>query len=207
MSDYKMLDLCAGLGGASEAMLNHGWDVLRIENNPVVANITPNTQIMDVQTLHDIIRKQIWAGHVPDQPTFVWASPPCTDFSTGYSSPRSIAQREGIDYYPQEAIDTVLICKAIIDQVQPRYWAIENVRGSIKYLEPFLGTPTMIIDSIVIWGVFPKFSMDTDFKHIKPDAWSDNPLRANIRAKIPYQISNQFRLAIENTRTLDYWMQ
>ena len=38
---HEMLDLFSGLGGASEAMLNHGWDVLRIENNPELA-LVPN---------------------------------------------------------------------------------------------------------------------------------------------------------------------
>ena len=31
-----MLDLCAGFGGQSEAFLQSGWDVLRIDNNPLL---------------------------------------------------------------------------------------------------------------------------------------------------------------------------
>jgi len=38
----KVLDLCSGLGGFSEAFLTAGHDVLRIENNPLLADV-PNT--------------------------------------------------------------------------------------------------------------------------------------------------------------------
>jgi len=98
--------------------------------------------------------------------------------------------------------------KRIIDLLQPKYWIIENVRGAIKYLKPILGEPTMIIDSIVLWGRFPKFAMPPDFKHIKDDkAWSTDPMRANKRALIPYAVSDACRQSIENTKTLDYWFE
>jgi len=203
----KMLDLFSGLGGASEAFLNNGWEVKRIENNPALA-LVPNTEIMDVYDVGQLLDIQIDMGHIPSQPTLVWGSPPCTDFSDGFSSPKSIAVRAGVDYYPRDAIDLVKETKRIIDLLQPKYWIIENVRGAIKYLKPILGEPTMIIDSIVLWGRFPKFAMPPDFKHIKDDkAWSTDPMRANKRALIPYAVSNACRQSIENTRTLDYWFE
>ena len=90
----KMLDLFSGLGGASEAMLNHGWEVKRIEKNPELV-LVPNTEIMDVYDLGQLLDINIADGHYPDQPTLIWASPPCTDFSNGFSSPKSIAIRAG----------------------------------------------------------------------------------------------------------------
>ena len=48
----KMLDLFSGLGGASEAMLANGWEVLRIENNPELA-LVPNTKIMCIYAFYD----------------------------------------------------------------------------------------------------------------------------------------------------------
>ena len=200
----KMLDLFSGLGGASEAFLNNGWDVKRIEKNPELALI-PNTKIMDVYDLGQYLDLQISQGHYPEQSTLVWASPPCTDFSTGFSSPRSIAERANEDYQPGAAIDLVIETKRIIDLLQPKYWIIENVRGAIKYLKPILGEPTLIIDSIVLWGRFPIWAMPPNYEHIKDDAWSTTPLRANIRAKIPYEVSDACRQSIENTKTLDYW--
>ena len=204
--NHTMLDLFSGLGGASEAMLNHGWEVKRIENNPELALI-PNTEIMDVYDVGQLLDLGVSMGNIPTQSTLIWASPPCTDFSDGYAAPKSVALRAGLDYYPKEAIDLVKETKRIIDIIQPKYWIIENVRGAIKYLTPILGEPTMIIDSIVLWGRFPKWAMEPGYKHIKDDAWSTTPLRANIRAKIPYEVSNACRQSIENTRTLDYWFE
>jgi hypothetical protein len=202
----KMLDLFSGLGGASESMLQHGWDVSRVENNPELA-LVPNTDIMCIYDLGQLLDIHMADGYIPPQLDLIWASPPCTDFSTAYASPRSTFEREfpNQNYDPGDAIELVKEAKRIIDIVNPRYWIIENVRGSIKYLVPILGEPTMIIDSIVLWGRFPKWSMPPHYKHIKDDAWSTTPLRANIRAKIPYEVSDACRQSIENTRTLDYW--
>ena len=200
----KMLDLFSGLGGASEAMLANGWEVLRIENNPELA-LVPNTKIMCIYDLAKNIELNIANGVVPIQSKLVWASPPCTDFSDGYAAAKSVARRAGEDYYPQNAIDMVLEAKRIIDMLQPQYWILENVRGSIEFLTPILGKPTLIIDSIVLWGRFPIWAMPPGYKHIKDDAWSTTPLRANIRAKIPYEVSDACRQSIENTKTLDYW--
>ena len=190
----KMLDLFSGLGGASEAFLQHGWEVKRIENNPELS-LVPNTEIMDVQQFEEMMRTILNVGLHPISPTLIWASPPCTDFSNGVSSP----------YSPLEAIELVMCAKRIIDMLQPKYWIIENVRGATPYLNPILGEPKMVIDSIVLWGEFPVWAMPPDYKHIKPDAWSTTPLRSNIRAKIPYAVSDACRQSIEHTKTLDYW--
>jgi len=202
----KMLDLCSGLGGASESMLNHGWEVKRIENNLLLQQV-PNTEIMCVKSLHYELKQKLLQGQeITEEITLVWASPPCTDFSLGYHAPRSVALRAGEEYYPKEAIELVITIKEIIDMIQPRYWIVENVRGAIKYLEPILGKPTMKIDSIVLWGQFPSFAMEPGYKHVKDDSlWSDNPLRANARAKIPYEVSDAIRQSIESQKTLSYW--
>lgn len=198
----KMLDLFSGLGGASEAFLNNGWEVLRIENNPLL-KMVPNTKLMSVEGFKEWYEEN--CHHAGDRIKLVWASPPCTDFSTGYSSPRSIAERNGEDYYPHDAIELVEKTKELIDLINPQYYIIENVRGAIKYLKPILGEPTMIIDSIVLWGRFPTWAMPPNYQHIKSDVWSSDPLRANIRAKIPYEISDACRQSIESQRTLCYW--
>lgn len=211
--NHTMLDLFSGLGGASESMLNNGWEVKRIEKNPALA-LVPNTEIMDVYDVGQIIDLGMSMGNIPSQPTLIWASPPCTDFSDGYASPKSIALRLEKDdftnsrgqYNPQAAIDLVKETKRIIDLIQPKYWIIENVRGAITYLTPILGEPQMIIDSIVLWGRFPKWGMPAGYKHVKGDGgWSTDPMRANKRALIPYAVSDACRQSIENTRTLDYW--
>jgi hypothetical protein len=201
----RMLDLFSGLGGASEAFLDHGWEVKRVENNPELS-LVPNTEIIDVQSVETMLKLGRQIGFTILPVDFVWASPPCTDFSNGYESPKSRALRAGENYNPESAIELVKCTKRIIDMLNPRFWIIENVAGSVEYLEPILGKPRLIIDSIYLWGNFPLWAMEPGYKHVKDDsAWSSNPLRANIRAKIPYAVSDACRQSIENTKTLDYW--
>ena len=200
----KMLDLFSGLGGASEAFLNNGWDVKRIENNPILQGV-PNTENICVLDFANQLESYVAEHGVQDPIKFVWASPPCTDFSLGYNSPRSEAHRAGLDYYPGHAIELVKTAKHIIDLLQPQYWCIENVKGSIKYLKPILGEPTRIVGSYVLWGRFPAFECDTPPTKASKDVHSANPLRANLKAQIPYELSDAFRVAIENQKTLDYW--
>ena len=201
----KMLDLFSGLGGASEAMLVNGWEIKRIENNPLLSAV-PNTTLLDVLDFEQQLESYICQYGKPEQIKLVWASPPCTEFSTGFNSPRSEAERRGEDYYPNAGVELVKSAKNIIDMLEPQYWVIENVRGSIKYLKPILGEPSMIAGSFVLWGRFPPFAID-NYKHTKTknDTWSTDPLRSNRKAMIPYEISDALRVAIETQKTLDYW--
>lgn len=200
----KMLDLYSGLGGASEAMLANGWEVKRIENNPLLQGV-PNTVLLDVLTFEKQLETRIALYGQPEQVKLVWASPPCTHFSSGYNSPKSEAERAGEEYFPAGAIELVKSAKHIIDMLNPQYWVIENVRGSIKFLKPILGEPTMIAGSFVLWGRFPAFTVDTKHKKSDNDTWSTDPLRSNKKALIPYEMSDALRIAIENQKTLDYW--
>jgi len=198
-----MLDLCAGLGGQSEAYLQAGWDILRVDNNPLLSEV-PRMIIADIDYLEP---------HPSDeyQIEYVHASPSCYWFSRGHSSPRSIAEREGQsqEYDESEdvqaAIDHVLRCKEIIDILKPRYWSIENVRVSMKYLVPFLGEPRLIINqSYCYWGNFPMFdpsSLEIPSKHSHDKRHS--PIRANYLAKIPFVISSAFLTAMTNQTRLD----
>lgn len=201
----KMLDLFSGLGGASEAMLSNGWDVKRIENNPLLQGV-PNTHMIDVLQFERQLESYICQYGQPEQIKLVWASPPCTEFSNGFSSPRSVAARNGEEYFPLGGIELVKSAKQIIDMLNPQYWCIENVKGSIKYLKPILGEPSMIVGSFVLWGRFPAFEVNADcHTKSKNDTWSTDPLRSNRKALIPYEISNSLRVAIETQKTLDYW--
>jgi site-specific DNA-cytosine methylase len=96
MTDW-ILDLCSGLGGASEAFVKDPhWEVVRIENNPKLG-IIPHTEILDVMQ---------WIDWLPallsekGRPTVIWASPPCLEFSQAYRAPGPSARREGINFEP-----------------------------------------------------------------------------------------------------------
>ena len=181
----KMLDLFSGFGGASESFLNDdAWHVLRIENNPLLASV-PNTRSMCVFEFRDWLLEQK-NRYGPFDVELVWASPPCTEFSTAYGSPRSIAQRAGEDYEPYMGFLTCAI--EIIEIIQPRYWVIENVRGAIKFFEAYLGAPSQIHQAYVLWGNYPKFQPGQfPTKAQKDKRW--DPLRSNHRALVPMEIS------------------
>ena len=197
-----MLDLFSGLGGASEAFIrDSGWSVLRIDNNMLLKNI-PRTLIMDIKKVASIVCKPGWMTDTID---VIWASPPCTEFSGGYSSPKSIASRSqaGLDsYHPDMSLlETAL---EIIDILKPKYWVIENVIGSIRYFEPYLGKPRQIIGPYVLWGNFPYMIVDESRIKTKKskDPGPSNPLRSNVRAKVDYVISKGLKNGIENQSSL-----
>ena len=189
----KMLDLCSGFGGQSEYFLRH-FEVLRIDNNPLLSEV-PETVIMD------IYNDQILDSNNTEI-EYIHAGPTCHQFSLAFNAPRSVAIREEVDYWPTEGIRLVNRCKAIIDTLKPRFWSIENVKGSIVYLTPILGEPRLIIGPYVYWGNFPLFSFEATIqtKHQKDKRHS--PLRMNYRAQAPIEISKAFHDAIVGQRSI-----
>jgi hypothetical protein len=195
-----MIDLCAGFGGQSEAFLQGGFDVIRVDNNPLLSEV-PNMFIEDIYKIEpfNISGRRI---------DYIHAGPTCYEFSLAYASVRSVHQRErpGEPYNPVEGIRLVQRCKDIIDQLQPRYWSIENVRGSIKFLTPILGEPRIIIGPYVYWGNFPLF--DIDVADLPSKAQLDkrhSPLRMNHRAECPLMLSQAFFDAMTKQHSiLDY---
>ena len=196
-----MVDLFSGLGGASEAMVQSpNWVVLRIENNPLLSYV-PYTSVSCVKKLSNLVQRGWYAGKKID---LIWASPPCREFSSGYASPKSIAGRTiGLENYKPD-MSLLEAAIKIIKITEPKYWVIENVVGSIRYFKNYLGEPRMIIGPYVLWGNFPLFDVPKELIKSKKckDVHSSNPLRANIKAKVDYQISDGLRKAIENQNTI-----
>ena len=188
-----MLDLYAGFGGQSEAYLNDGWDVLRIDNNPMLSEV-PNMVVMDAIDLEP-------NGNVLLDFDYIHASPPCLEFSLAYNSPRGRAQRAGTVFEP--SLELLHEALRIINVVNPKFWSIENVKGSIKYFEPILGPPRLIVGSWVYWGNFPLFNPST--LELPTKAMQDkrhSPLRANYRAHIPLCVSQAFLSAMQSQRSI-----
>lgn len=201
----KMLDLFAGLGGASEAMVqSKNWDVMRIENNSMLSGVAHSHQIC-VKQFRDELRGMIDDGYKPDEVTLIWASPPCTEFSLAYSSPQSKAYRAGEEYQPDMSLLEATI--EIIEMINPKYWVIENVRGAVKHFKPYLKEQDKVINhSIFLWGNFPSFEVGQIDSKFKDDTWSSDPLRANKRALIPFEVSDALRRACEEQRSIMEWV-
>tara|TARA_Y100000296_G_C5144170_1_gene242751 strand:- start:638 stop:1228 length:591 start_codon:yes stop_codon:yes gene_type:complete len=195
-----MVDLYSGLGGASEAMYRSGeWEVLRIESNWDLLGEVPKTWFFDVTRLLESGNYLSVEKHMD----LLWASPPCTEFSMGYNAPAPKAAREGREFFP----DLSLVEAAIhLREIwQPKYWVIENVIGSIKHLEPLLGEPTQIIGPFVLWTNLPQIIMSSDFEHeSKTKLSGSNPMSANLRAKIPIELSEAVMAAATAPTLGDY---
>jgi len=191
-----MLDLYAGFGGQSEAFVHdEKWDVLRIDNNPLLSEV-PRMAIMDIEAYEP------FKGREAPFIEYIHASPPCHAFSLGFHAPKAVASRSGDSYEPCTKL--VEKAKQIIDLLQPRFWSIENVRGSIKHLRPILGEPTLIVGPYVYWGRFPPVlitAADVPNKSTKDKRHS--PLRSNYRALIPIELSRAFKHAIETQTRLN----
>jgi len=201
-----ILDLCSGLGGASEAFCHSPlWRVIRIENNEKLAHV-PHTRILDVtrwnEWLPDIIEEY-------GPPHLILAAPPCRDFSTAYGAPRMIAKREGWAFEPDMSIFNA--CIDVIEHCHnlgTHWWVLENVIGAIPYFSPIIGDPRQIIGPFILWGVFPRLPLNhAEFKGHKAaaDVWSSDPLRANKKAKWPIEVSQELLDAINYQQTLSYW--
>ena len=201
-----MVDLFSGLGGASEAFLMAGWHVMRIDNNPLFSDI--DSEYFVPSTINADLSKTLLKG-VGGGVDFLWASPPCYDFSNAHSAPRAIAAREQRleEYEP----DMTLLENTIemIEEIKPKYWCIENVVGAIRYFEPYLGKPNITVGPYVLWGNFPPgiFQMPDGYsKRIAGDAARWSPIRSNHRAKVPLWLSQQMLDAIRYQTQLTEWL-
>ncbi|MBZ5500203.1 MAG: DNA cytosine methyltransferase [Acidobacteriia bacterium] len=128
-----------------------------------------------------------------DQPIFVWASPPCTEFSK-FTQPDSWHPDKK---YPD--LSLMLACKRIVDESNPMYWVIENVRGAVPFFEPHLGKPARIFGAFHLWGHLPPIGEIPFSRLINNGRHDHSP--AN-RAKIPHPLSYRFAYTIERQMTL-----
>lgn len=188
----KVLDLYAGIGGASQAYLNRGDDVIRVENNHTILEqgYGVNTIFMNVENL-DLTRPNLQGLDL------IIAGIPCQDFSLGFNSMRSQYDREGRVWFPD--LDNLKTTLHIIEVLKPKHFIIENVAGAIKYFKPYLGKYTQKIGSQVLWHNLPQFitvpASKLEYKK-DLDKGGSHPLRMNHRACWPFYLSAASRDAL-----------
>jgi len=174
----RMLDLFSGLGGASRAMRERGWDVITVDIEP---KFNPSI-IADISMYH-------YEGARPVD--LVWASPPCTEFSKD-SLPLSWACNRNNPPKPDTALTEAAM--RVIEEVKPRWWVIENVRGAVKHFRPILGPPVKRVGSRYLWGVFPDFDCPPIYGKWRLPPSKD---RAALRSLIPRELSEALCFACE----------
>lgn len=187
-----MLDLFSGLGGASEAFVQAGWRVIRVESNPELAYV-PHTLTLDCLEWAD------WIDNLPPI-DLIWASPPCQEFSLAYNAPAAKAQREGRRFNPD--MRCVNAALDIIEALEPRHWIIENVHGSVSHFAPLLGRHTQKCGPCYLWGNFPWLNVPkTAFQRSK----TQNMTGSQNRSLIPFELSFALLDSIRTTRYLEDW--
>ena len=187
-----MLDLFSGLKGASQAFeLNPNWEVVTVDNNP---ELEP-TICCDIENLWLHPEFQKWSvGHFD----LIWSSPPCVEFY------KVLAPFYPEHYGKKPNMNLVESSIAIIELLKPKHWIIENTKSGAGFISKKLGEARQIHGPFFLWGVYPLFEAHVDRNHkSKIDVWSTNPLRSNIKAKIPLEISRALLDVIENQKQLN----
>ena len=172
-----MLDLFCGLGGAGAAFRAAGWRVVGVDLD---ASLSPDV-CADLASW-------LWEGERPD---FVWASPPCEDFTRRFL-PWLAPKHPG---EPTQALALVGAARRIIRETGARWWCVENVRGAIRWL----GSPDQTAGPFMLWtnlpplrlGGFGPGGVSQRKEHMTSAA------RAR-RACLPFVVSEAARRAIED---------
>ncbi|MFZ1975821.1 MAG: hypothetical protein WAU89_23470 [Candidatus Acidiferrales bacterium] len=193
MIQLVWLDLCSGLGGASQPALDRGWRVIRVDIDPrfkpdIVADVRDPLPLRELR------------------PTVLWASSVCTDFS-----------KWGLRCFfpnpPEPDLSIAKGCYSANEQMKPDYWFHENVLAARPFLNPIFGPPRIVTTGHVLWTNFGlllpnikphKGAIRTGliYKGKKP-GWGpmnhgksrgDSHQRA---AKIPYEIGEAICAAVE----------
>jgi hypothetical protein len=116
------IDLCAGLGGFSQAFKNDSeWEVVTVELNKK----QKPTICADVRYLP--FKKTL-------EPNVMLASPPCNHFSLACLQ----FPRVGV----KQALEIVGACFEAVAWLKPKHWLIENPRGRLRAI---IGKPPQTI--------------------------------------------------------------
>ena len=126
------LDLCSGLGGFSQAFVDAGWEVIRIDDDWHFSAKDPYTYMGDATNLDFILT--LLKRRRPD--VFL-ASPPCECFSVASIGTHWKGGKnayEPADVKTWKAIKTVQDIDGIRKFLGSKFWLIENPRGVLRKL-------------------------------------------------------------------------
>ena len=145
----KLLDVFCGMGGWSIGFHREGYQCKGVD-------------IVDVGYPYELVLSDIINFHPDESPDVIAESPPCTEFSTLTMLSYKKGQRGPPE--PEKGIELVKEGMRVVDEAKPRFWILENVYGSIPYLEPILGKPKVLAKPWVLWGDFPSFMFEFEPK-------------------------------------------
>ena len=164
----KVLELFAGTRSIGKAFEKHGHEVFSVEWDKSFENIDLNIDIGTL-TSDEIIEK---FGH----PDVLWASPDCATFSIAAISHHRRKNPETGNLDPIS--DYAKFCDKVdqhvlqlIEELQPKYWFIENPRGGLRKMTWMQGLPRYTL-------TYCKYETDKPIseRRMKPtDIWTNHP--------------------------------
>lgn len=168
----KVVDLFSGTGSATLPWSEAGHSVIRVELD----------EGHDVRSL----------APIPGC-TLIWASPPCTEYSTAATGRPIASKRPDLELWR-----TAL---AFIQASRPEYWVIENVVGAQRYW----GRASCHYGAWYLWGWFPPFpsqwARTTAPTKMSREGQHDAS-RALRRAAIPYPLAERIYESIIVDKTI-----
>lgn len=157
----KVLDLFCGTKSISNAFAKRGHQVYTVDWDE---RFQPTLSV-DIGTLtaSDIIAL---CGGIPD---VIWASPDCTTYSIAAISKHRSRDENGnlcpISNYAQQCDETNRRVIALIKELNPKYWFIENPRGGMRKMDFMQELPRYTV-------TYCKYGD----KRMKPtDIWTNHP--------------------------------
>ena len=196
-----MIELFAGSARMAQTFREAGFETFTVDIEELSRD--PERQI---DLIADVL--SLKADDLPPNPYVVWASPPCREFSRAYNAPQAVAERQGRSYTPMGGLSLIQRAILMIEQLQPKYWVIENVAGARKWLKPILGEPRQVIGPYCLWGNFPHICIDpsTQFQPKNLKAGGHDRHSVQKRSVIPIEISRGLRRAMLEQTTLERWI-
>lgn len=156
----RVLDLFAGLRGWSDPFADRGHETFTVDL----------AERFDVDLHADV--ETLTAADLPWRPDVILASPPCEAFSV-----LTIGRNWTIDHRPktpkaETAIRLVEATIRLIDELEPRWWIIENPRGKLRRLAPVDFLERVTVTYCAYGGEYMK---PTDLWGGFPDSWRPRP--------------------------------
>lgn len=184
------VDLFAGTGSATAAFRQADWRVIELDlarpsverwHTMTLISGRPQGPSRPDRIVADCRRLPL-SPQLRGRVDFLWASPPCTEFSD--ADPR-------VDHAAKSpSLDLVWATMEAVSYLRPRYWILENVRGAI----PFLGIPAQKIGPFCLWGYFPTIDPPLESASYRKETAGHS---AAERARIPSHLSHAVHQAIE----------
>jgi len=132
------------------------------------------------------------------RPEFVWASPPCTEFSQ--LTFLRVYHPGGLPPQPEKGMELVRV--AFQQAQRARWWCVENVRRSEQFIAPEFGAPWLRKDAWCVWSNLP-VGIQTWGKWLKGRAARSKPTpsgppryRTGDRSKIPRELAEAVHRAV-----------